>query len=84
MSNPATRWLLSFDASCEQCRKVSEAVERAWGGKVDLLWAEDHRDSLPQDYDALTAAHPLPYRQAVWAALPPAARSRLWGEQLAR
>ncbi|MEU4201535.1 bacteriocin fulvocin C-related protein [Streptomyces sp. NPDC026294] len=29
-------------------------------------------------------AQPLPHRQAVWAALPPAARSRLWVEQLAR
>ncbi|MEU7191732.1 bacteriocin fulvocin C-related protein [Streptomyces sp. NPDC045369] len=29
-------------------------------------------------------AQPLPHRQAVWAVLPPAARSRLWVEQLAR
>ncbi len=37
MSDPATRWVLAFDASCEQCRKASEAVEHACGGKVELL-----------------------------------------------
>ncbi|MFD7667412.1 bacteriocin fulvocin C-related protein [Streptomyces sp. NPDC059788] len=196
MSYPATRWVLAFDASCEQCRKISEAVEQACGGKVELLsllnrdvhrwrveslgedapwaptllkvgpdrvrawvgpgmavalvrrlgpratvrtvgalsdlrrpsrtedgpgrkqflrlaggaavtaglligagraaanaatadrdeaelWVEAHRDSLPQDYDAMIA-HPLHHRQAIWAALPPATRSRLWVEHLTR
>ncbi|MEU5586300.1 bacteriocin fulvocin C-related protein [Streptomyces chrestomyceticus] len=64
-------------------RTKAHAAHAAAGHDEAEQWVEDHRDSLPQDYDALTA-HPLPYRQAIWAALPPPARSRLWVEQLAR
>ncbi|MFH8348901.1 bacteriocin fulvocin C-related protein [Streptomyces sp. NPDC018045] len=59
------------------------ASAAAAGSDESQRWAEALRDSLPQTYDALIA-HPMHYRQAIWAALPPAARSRLWVEQLAR
>ncbi|OKH98028.1 hypothetical protein A6A06_27730 [Streptomyces sp. CB02923] len=63
-------------------RATASAAPGAGGDEAER-WVEAHRDALPQDYDAMTA-HPMHYRQAIWAALPPAVRSRLWVEQLTR
>ncbi|MCD9196136.1 bacteriocin fulvocin C-related protein [Streptomyces albireticuli] len=46
-------------------------------------WVEANRARLPRDYEAF-AAHEMPYRQAIFAALAPADRSRLWLEHLER
>ncbi|MCQ4042774.1 bacteriocin fulvocin C-related protein [Streptantibioticus rubrisoli] len=33
----SNRWVLAFDASCCQCRKVAERVKRSGGGRLDVM-----------------------------------------------
>ncbi|UQI45851.1 bacteriocin fulvocin C-related protein [Streptomyces sp. HU2014] len=44
-------------------------------------WVEANRARLPREYEAF-AAHEMSYRQAIFAALAPADRSRLWLDHL--
>ncbi|WP_328498792.1 bacteriocin fulvocin C-related protein [Streptomyces sp. NBC_00414] len=37
MAGENTRWLLAFDASCGTCREISDAVEAACDGKLEVL-----------------------------------------------
>ena len=46
-------------------------------------WVEANRASLPRAYDEVVA-YPMTYRKAIYRALSPRDRSRLWTEQLSR
>ncbi|MFI9489671.1 bacteriocin fulvocin C-related protein [Promicromonospora sp. NPDC052451] len=37
----ATRWILAFDGSCCQCRRLAEQVERSGDGRIDIRPLED-------------------------------------------
>ncbi|MFE5867041.1 bacteriocin fulvocin C-related protein [Streptomyces roseifaciens] len=58
-------------------------VSEAWAASPAERWVRTNRARLPREYEAF-AAHEMSYRQAIFAALEPADRSRLWLEHLAR
>ncbi|HEX6340281.1 bacteriocin fulvocin C-related protein [Umezawaea sp.] len=37
MERAGARWILAFDASCRTCREVSASVDRAAGGKLEIM-----------------------------------------------
>ncbi|MEU1818413.1 bacteriocin fulvocin C-related protein [Streptomyces roseifaciens] len=58
-------------------------VSEAWAASPAEKWVRANRARLPRDYEAF-AAHEMSYRRAIFAALTPTDRSRLWLEHLAR
>ncbi|MFI9202985.1 bacteriocin fulvocin C-related protein [Streptomyces sp. NPDC053048] len=58
-------------------------LSQAWAATPAQRWVRANRARLPREYEAF-AAHEMSYRQAIFAALEPADRSRLWLEHLAR